>query len=235
MSFTSPRSLVSLTALAAFGLSGCASSAPPVLEGPVAPPMAMSGASGFSGEEGAEPIRPKDKLSIIVQREPDFSLPEVRVAEDGQIDMPFIGRVTVAGLTPAEIGQVLQARLGESYLVAPRVSVNVLDYASHVVTVEGSVAQPGIFQFQPDTTLLGAVALARGTSRVARLDQVAIFRNEDGQRSVAVFDLRQVRSGQMVDPVLRPGDRVIVGFSGLTQAWQDFLQAVPLLALFTRF
>lgn len=39
----------------------------------------------------------------------------------------------------------------------------------------------------------------------------------------------------MVDPVLKPGDRVLIGFSGLAQAWQDFLTAAPLIAVFTRF
>ena len=36
-------------------------------------------------------------------------------------------------------------------------------------------------------------------------------------------------------PPPEPGDRVLIGFSGLAQAWQDFLTAAPLIAVFTRF
>mgnify|MGYP007056299579 FL=1 len=53
--------------------------------------------------------------------------------------------------------------------------------------------------------------------------------------AVAKFDYAQVRAGTMIDPVLAPGDRVVVGTSGLSQLWQDFLKAVPAFALFTRF
>jgi polysaccharide export outer membrane protein len=38
----------------------------------------------------------------------------------------------------------------------------------------------------------------------------------------------------MIDPVLEPSDRVVVGVSGSSQAWQDLLQALPAFALFTR-
>ena len=37
-----------------------------------------------------------------------------------------------------------------------------------------------------------------------------------------------------IDPLLMPGDRVVVGTDGLSRAWQDALQAIPVFALFTR-
>jgi polysaccharide export outer membrane protein len=64
---------------------------------------------------------------------------------------------------------------------------------------------------------------------------VAILRQEAGQRSVAVFDLRQVRAGRMIDPEIHPGDRVLVGYDGMQQAWLDILAAAPLLAVFTNY
>lgn len=218
-------------------LAGCVASAPPVLDTSSSPsaPLAKAGPDGFPGLSQAIPIRAKDRISVRVLREPDLSLADVRIDEDGSFDMPYAGRIVAEGRQADDIAEEIRRKLGQSYLVDPRVSVNVIEYSSNLVTVEGAVAQPGIYPFQHDTTLLGAIALARGPVRVAKLNEVAIFRQERGERSVAVFDLRKVRSGQMVDPVLKPGDRVLIGFSGLAQAWQDFLTAAPLIAVFSRF
>ncbi len=225
------------TAALLFLLSGCVASAPPVLDMAAAPraPLAQAGPSAFPALAQSVPIRAKDRISVRVLREPDLSLAEVRIDEDGFFDMPYAGRIRAEGRQADDIAEEIRRKLGQSYLVDPRVAVNVIEYASNLVTVEGAVAQPGIYSFQHDTTLLGAIALARGPSRVAKLNEVAIFRQERGERSVAVFDLRKVRSGEMVDPVLKPGDRVLIGFSGLAQVWQDFLTAAPLIAIFTRF
>lgn len=234
-----PRSWtrIACAALALAGLAGCISSPAVVVDtaAPQSAPLAATANSGFSAGPAAVPVRPRDKLSVQVLREPDLSLADVRVGEDGYFDMPQIGRVRAEGRSTAEISEEIRERLAQDYLVNPRVAVNVVDYASHTVAVEGAVVQPGIYQFQPKTTLVGAVALARGPSRVAKLNQVAIFRQQNGARSVAVFDLRQVRAGRMIDPEIHPGDRVLIGHDGMQQAWLDILAAAPLLAVFTNY
>jgi polysaccharide export outer membrane protein len=228
------RSLVMAACLPVLALAGCADSPDPVLTLPANAPEQASANARFSGDVNATAVlRPMDEVSMQVLGEPEYSIQSVKIAPDGYIDLPAAGRIKAAGRTPAELS-VASAQALSRYLVAPKVSVNVIDFGSHKVTVEGSVNDPGVFAFAPDTTLLGAIALANGATRVAKLDQIAIFRNDDGQRMVAVFDLKKVRSGELVDPVLHPGDKVVVGFSGLAQAEQDFLQAVPLIAIFTR-
>lgn len=224
-------------ALLLASLAGCISSPPIAVDTAAAQagPIEVTPGASFVAEPAATPLRPRDRINVRVLREPDLSLDEVRVGEDGYFDMPQIGRVRAEGRTTAEISDEIRQRLAADYLVNPRVAVNIVDYASHTVAVEGAVAQPGLYQFQPNTTLVGALALARGPSRVARLGQVAIFRQEGGQRSVAVFDLREVRAGRMVDPEIHPGDRVLVGYDGMQQAWLDILAAAPLLAVFTTY
>lgn len=235
MGATLPR-LAAVAALAA-SLAGCIAGRPPSLavDGPGGAPLASAGPASFVDEAAPPVLRPKDRLNLIVHREPQLSLDAVQIDEAGGFDAPVAGRIQAAGRTTAEVAEDVRARLARDYLVAPSVSVNVADHASHLVTVEGAVTQPGLYTFPPGTTLLGGIALARGPLRVARQDQVAIFRSVAGARSVAVFDLARVRSGEMVDPRLEPGDRILIGFSGLGQAWQDFLSSASVLALFTRF
>ncbi|MDY7098701.1 MAG: SLBB domain-containing protein [Pseudomonadota bacterium] len=112
------------------------------------------------------------------------------------------------------------------------VSVNIREYASHRVTVEGAVAQPGVFEFAPGARLSSAIAMARGPERSARTEQVAVFRQSANGIQVAKFDYGQIKQGTMLDPVLEPGDRVVMGTDGLSVFWQDFLRTVPAIGVF---
>jgi polysaccharide export outer membrane protein len=180
-------------------------------------------------------LRPADRLSISVFREEELSLQDVPVSAEGRISFPLVGTLDVAGLTPLELEAQLEERLGASYLRNPDVTVNVLDYASHLVTVDGQVEEPGVYAFVPGTRLSGGISLAQGPTRVASLEQIAIFRQTDEGLKIAKFDYAAVRAGTMLDPVLMPGDRIVVGTDGLAQFWQDFLGAMPVFALFTTY
>lgn len=176
-------------------------------------------------------INPQDKLTIAVFREPDMSVEEAPVETGGTLVLPLVGRVQAAGLTTAALANDLENRLGR-YLVAPRVSVIVTESRAQNVTVDGAVGIPGVYGLQGDTTLLQSIALARGASRVAALDKVAIFRTIDGRRHGALFNLSEIREGRASDPVLQSGDYVIVGTSAIKAMGYDLLSLAPAAGLF---
>lgn len=223
-----------LTAIAAASLSSCAGS-PPAPVGPVAAaPIDELGQADYSTTvAGSYLLRPSDVLSIIVFREPDFSAPSLPIASDGTVALPLIGSVIAAGRSADELSRELAWRLDDAGLKYPSVTVNVLEHASHLVTVEGGVEKPGVYPFQPGAKLSSALALANGPNRVAKLSEVAVFRETSEGLQIARFDYGAVRQGTMIDPVIQPGDRVVVGTSGLSQFWQDFVRAMPALGIFT--
>nr|WP_240624657.1 polysaccharide biosynthesis/export family protein [Aurantiacibacter odishensis] len=231
------RSFAALPVIVAVALLGACTTGRPIEPGlAVTAPDPSYGQEPFAYQIRENyPLNPTDIVQISVFREPDLSFDSVMLNSDGQVVMPLLGPVQLAGLTPTMASERLEELYGTRYLRNPQVSVNIREFASHRVTVEGKVENPGVFEFQPGTRLSGGIALANGTTRVADLQDVAVFRQVEGGMAVAKFDYAAVRSGQMLDPVLMPGDRVVVGTSELSQAWQDFLQAVPVFALFTRF
>ncbi len=215
-------------------LAGCSPTPPPVIGLASTQPVAAAGQSDYSVDIQSDYLlRPADVVSVIVFREPSLSLEKVPIGTDGTLSLPFIGSVQASGQTPAEFATAVEARLREGYLKQPRVSVNVMEYESHQVTVEGAVEEPGIYKFQPGTRLSGAIALAKGAERVANARQVAVFRTTPQGIAVAKFDYAAMQEGTMMDPVLQPNDRVVVGTSTLTQFWQDLIQALPAFGLFT--
>ena len=210
------------------GLSACASTPEPVIGAAAIQPRAELGQQGYTYQPSQTYLlRASDKISINVFREPDFSLESVQLGVEGNISLPMIGSIPAAGMTAMEFEKDVTRRLSAAGLKTPRVSVNIKEYASHLVTVEGSVEQPGVYTFQPGAKLSSAIALAQGPRRTAKLDQVAVFREGPEGIMVAKFDYDQVRQGTMLDPILEPGDRVVMGTDGLSVAWQDLLIALP--------
>jgi polysaccharide export outer membrane protein len=179
-------------------------------------------------------LAPLDTVTVAVFQVADISR-DYSVDQSGRITMPLIGRVDAVGLSTTELGGLIERRLGEKYLRNPNVTVSLKESGSRVVTVDGSVRQPGIFPAVGSLTLVQVVALARGTDEFANPKRVAIFRTIEGKRMAAAFDLTRIRRGTEPDPQIYPGDTVVVDGSALKKAQRDVMQALPLTSLFFAF
>lgn len=208
----------------ALSLSACATS-PDASSGEAAytlmPPLAPVGTDYH--------IAPDDVLKIDVYREPGLSLSDAAVNAAGNLRMPLIGDVPVAGLSAGEAADVIAGRLGERYLVSPQVSVFIKKAVSRRITVDGEVREPGVFPIDGRMTLLQAVAMAKGPTRVANVGEVVVLRQADGQRQAAMFDLNAVRANKADDPEILPGDTIILGLNRAKAILAGALLAVPAL------
>lgn len=175
-------------------------------------------------------IAPDDVLRIQIYHEPDLSLEDARVTAAGQVRMPLIGDVPVAGLSAGEAADVIAGRLGDRYLVSPQVTVFVKQAVARRITVDGEVREPGLFPFAGRIGLIQAVAMAKGPTRAASLGQVVVVRQVQGERQAAMFDLGAIRKGAAPDPEILPGDLVIVGLSRAKAILGGTLLAAPAVA-----
>ena len=168
-------------------------------------------------------------------QEADLSVEKATVDESGNVQLPLIGQVSAQGRSATELSQVISARLAARYLRDPQVVVGVTQRSEQVVAVEGQVNEPGVFPIDRTYTLLSALARAKSPTKVARLDEVVVFRTINGQRMGAVFNVSDIRAGRSPDPQILGGDTVVVGFSAVKGAYRDFLEMAPLINIFTRF
>ena len=120
--------------------------------------------------------------------------------------------------------------MGERYLVSPQVTLFVKKAVGRRVTVDGEVREPGLYPVEGRLSLLQAVALAKGPTRLASLGQVVVVRRLDSHRQAALFDLAAIRKGTAPDPEILPGDQVIVGLSRAKAILSGALLAIPALA-----
>jgi len=223
--------LVSVSA--AIALSGCASTPEPIIGAAATQTRADLGQANYSHVPATTyALRSSDKISINVFREPELSVENVRLGVDGEVSLPMLGSIPAAGMTTKQFEQDVSRRLLAAGLRTPMVSVNIAEYASHLVTVEGAVEDPGVYAFQPGARLSAAIAMADGPKNTANQSQIAVFRESPQGVLIAKFDYGQVSQGTMLDPVLQPGDRVVMGTNGLSVFYQNLLQALPAFGVF---
>jgi polysaccharide export outer membrane protein len=171
-------------------------------------------------------IGPLDMLEVSVFKVPDMSK-TVQVGDDGNISYPLIGDVVAAGRTTHELERDLAKRLGDKYLRSPQVTVLVREYNSQRITVEGSVKNSGVYAMKGRTSLVQGIAMAGGIDTSIGSGDVVIFRTIDGKRSVARFDLDEIKKGNAEDPDLQPGDVVVADASQAKVVLHNVLSVLP--------
>jgi polysaccharide export outer membrane protein len=155
-------------------------------------------------------IGPGDRINVTVWARPELSGPHV-VGPDGDIQIPFVGSIEVADITPDQAGVKLSGVLAEYYVKA-YATVTMLNYSSNNVTVLGHVAHPGLLSFSDNPTLLEVLARA-GTqaskSKTNDIQRCAIFRGKD---RALWLDLRALYRGDdsALNLKMRRGDLVYV-------------------------
>ncbi len=211
------------------GLQGCASGPAPLAETGTAAYRLIPPVGQDPNASADYLIGPLDVLTITVFQEKDLSLEEVPVDASGNIIFPLIGQIQVAGKSSAEVSRLIGSRLGERFLVNPQVSVLIKTSVSQKVTVDGEVKESGVYALQGQTSLLQAVAMAKGASDVAMLEQVVVFRTIGNTRYAAMFDLDAIQNGRAADPQIRADDIVVVGRSSKKVFIRNLLAAAPAL------
>ena len=136
---------------------------------------------------------------------------EYTVARDGTVDIPYIHRISVAGLQPQEISDVIRGKLiGGQILTDPSVIVSIKAYNSKRITVGGEVKEDGSFPFEPGMTVADAIVQAGGMTSLSKSWSVILLRKtKDGKKRVVV-DYDAITNNEIPDVPLQAGDKITV-------------------------
>ncbi len=134
-------------------------------------------------------VGPQDVLTLTIFNDDTLSRPALIVDNEGTIDVPFINRVKVSGMTTRQIEEELRRLLGvrtdeqgrmRGFLNNPNISVTVKEFRSQRVYVTGAVRIPGFVELQGDPTLTRALSEA-GYPTVESGSYIIITHATDGQ------------------------------------------------------
>ncbi len=154
-----------------------------------------------------------DVIAINVQNFPEFNF-QGGVNIEGNIIVPILGQVAVAGLTIQELEEKLSFELGNRFLLEPPEVVVALSGPRLVlVTVVGEVFEPGYYELPPGADPIDAIQAAGGSRRDADLRSIIVRRSLlDGSTLEQELDLfTPLQTGESFEPArLQSGDAVIV-------------------------
>jgi polysaccharide export outer membrane protein len=111
-------------------------------------PAAMSSAPATTGGASAPAgyiLSPNDQVSVEVFGEDDLRA-NGRLNPEGNLSVPLLGSVHLAGLSLTQAASKLTELYGRDYLVHPRVNVMLLGYAKRRFSILGQVGHPGSFE-----------------------------------------------------------------------------------------
>ena len=158
-------------------------------------------------------IGPGDTVNILFfgKKSIDFSQ---QVARDGNLKIPELGPVSVAGLTFTELKANINERIANQ-MVGVKVSISLGELRSIRVFVLGDVEKPGSYTVNSLSTLTNAIFASGGITRIGTLRDIQLKRNG---KIISHFDLYDLllRGDTSSDRRLLPGDVVFVPPIGST-------------------
>ena len=174
-------------------------------------------------------IGPLDGIQVSVFGIPELDR-EMQVDASGRIAMPLAGTIDARGKTAEELAASIEAALRTHYVRDPQVTVNIKSSVSQVVTIDGSVVEPGLYPVTNQMTLMRVVASAKGLTEFARQDDVVILRTVGNRRMAGLYSIAAIRGGAYDDPPVYANDVIVVGDSPQRRLFRDFVSVAPLLA-----
>jgi polysaccharide export outer membrane protein len=154
-----------------------------------------------------------DLLRISVFGVKDFDV-DARVSARGNISVPLIGDVQVAGLTTGETEAVIEKRLIDGqFMLQPQVSVFAKEYATQGISVLGEVQKPGIYPMLGSHGLFDVLSMAGGPT--PKSGPTVTITHRGRPNDPVQVKLVGVGKSADADAEILPGDTVFVSKAGI--------------------
>jgi polysaccharide export outer membrane protein len=168
-------------------------------------------------------IGPGDSLHIQVYDTPEMEQ-RARVTDAGEVPLSFLGNVKVANQTPEQAAEEIEHRLiAAGVMRHPQVTVRVDVYATQNASVMGQVVKPGVYEIDTGRKVVDVLALAGGLTDLADR-HITIERYGDPSHKVDYYFSNQAETALTDDPLVYPGDHVIVPRAPVVYVLGDVLK-----------
>lgn len=158
-------------------------------------------------------ITANDVVWLKVYQEEDLET-KAKVDRNGVITVPLLGPVVISGKSVEEASKTIRDMLDKRFIVNPQVSLTVVEYSKRKFTMLGQVQRTGVYEFGGDekVTLLQAIALSGGFTRLAAQSKVTVQRLEHGEVKIFKLNAEEVMKNPRAKPFeVLPDDTITVG------------------------
>jgi len=171
--------------------------------------VTLSGAQDLSTGQSSAQLHNGDLLEISVYNVPELATKD-RISSSGEIYLPLVKYVHLAGLTIAQAEKNIEDRLlAGGFVKEPHVTVTV-DQLSRTASLLGEVSKPGIYPINDGQRLFDLIAVAGGlTDRAGRAITVTHRDQPDSRETVVIS--RNLSDKPESNVPLFEGDTIVVG------------------------
>jgi len=161
-------------------------------------------------------LSPNDQVAVEVFGEDDLRA-NGRLNPEGNLSVPLLGSIHLAGLTLTQAASKLTELYGRDYLVNPKINVALLSYAKRRFSILGQVNRPGNYEM-PDSSpsgidLLEAIAMAGGYTRIAAPERITVRRHNGNGDQIFKVNAKRFTKGSGGGFLVEPSDTITVGES----------------------
>lgn len=196
--------------------------APVVQSEPDRPNPAIAQIGSMEVLDDRHPLGSGDKISFRIAEERDAPI-VLQVSPSGDVEVPLIGRVPVAGLSCKQAAQKIKADLERKYYKNATVIVGLESTSTAplgVVYVTGQVATQGPLEIPRGETFTVSKAILRagGFADFANKRRVRVLRQRPGGTPERIIvDVKAVIEGGRLDKdvIVEPGDYIVVPERGI--------------------
>jgi polysaccharide export outer membrane protein len=129
------------------------------------------------------------------------------VNKNGEIELPIIGKVSVAGLTTFQAAEQIKQKAAVYYKL-PTVEVR---FSNFKVSALGEVNKPGVYILPNEkVSILDAISLAGDLTIYGRRDNILVIRDNGGKKEVARLNINSSDIFKSPFYYLKQGDVVYV-------------------------
>jgi polysaccharide biosynthesis/export protein len=154
-----------------------------------------------------------DLVQVTMFGTQDFNA-DFRVSSSGDISLPPLGLVHVAGLSTAEAEKLIERQLVEGgFYREPRVSVFEKEYVTQGVSILGEVKNPGVYPLLADRHLLDVLSQAGGLTANAS-KTISVTHAAQGAPSVVTLS-PDPELAATSNPAILTGDTIVVATAGV--------------------
>ena len=165
-----------------------------------------------------------DLLSVVVFDTPELTT-SVRVSQDGEVNLPVLGMMRLAGMNTIDAARRIEDELRSRHLILePHVTVFIAEYASQGATVMGEVRSPGVYPTLGTRTMLDMISVAGGLQTTAGKMVTIVHRNDPQHPVTIALQSKPANMSAQENPVILPGDTVIVAKAGIVYVIGDMLK-----------
>lgn len=160
-------------------------------------------------------LGPGDELGVNIVTSENMTLP-VTVTPTGDLFIPAVGVIHVAGKTLSEAIRVVQAFINKNAFPGAKVNIALTRVRTFKIQIEGAVNEPGFIVVHPLERLSDIIEKCDGFHQLAQEYQIEITKASG--KSLTINYLDYLRKGDLTqNPVFTEGDRIHVPFGDITE------------------